>query len=52
MFVEKWPSEHIGHLSESQESSLAEFRQYCQSQSYYRPEQGTSPASHDDETLL
>ncbi|CAI6338884.1 unnamed protein product [Periconia digitata] len=50
----QYPSGHFAHLSENQQVQLQEFKQLCQAGGYYTPAgtDGTSEASHDDETLL
>jgi hypothetical protein len=50
----QYPSAHLGHLSENQQSALSKFRLLCEQKGYYFPNgvDGKSVASHDDETLL
>ncbi|SMR63725.1 unnamed protein product [Zymoseptoria tritici ST99CH_3D1] len=47
-----WPAGHVGHLSDSQTSALEKFKQLCQEKGYYTPSKDSTPASHDDETML
>lgn len=49
----QYPSGHLGHLSQSQQGALENFKQLCEQKGYYRPAQDRQhPATHDDETLL
>ncbi|KAF2224406.1 CRAL-TRIO domain-containing protein [Elsinoe ampelina] len=47
-----YPTEHIGHLKPQHEEALAKFKEFCKEKGYYKPADGTTPASHDDETML
>jgi len=42
----------VGHLTEGQQGQLTKFRDLVASKGYYTPATGSTPASHDDETLL
>ncbi|KAH9821971.1 SEC14 cytosolic factor [Teratosphaeria destructans] len=50
----QWPSGHVGHLSDSQQGALTNFKKLCQQKGYFVPasDDGKDPPSHDDETLL
>jgi len=50
----QYPLGHAAHLSENQQAQLDEFKKICQEQGYWTPvsADGTTPASHDDETML
>lgn len=49
----QYPSGHLGHLSDDQQSALEEFKLLCEKEGYYRPKEANGkPATHDDETLL
>ncbi|KAJ4348254.1 uncharacterized protein N0V89_009626 [Didymosphaeria variabile] len=50
----QYPSGHFAHLSDNQQAQLNEFKRISQEQGYYTPASadGTTQASHDDETLL
>lgn len=48
----QYPATHLGHLSPTQEDSLAAFKKLAEQRHYYRPESSTQRASHDDETML
>lgn len=48
----QYPSGHVGHLTQNQLDTLQKFKDLCQSKKYYTPATGSTPASHDDETLL
>ncbi|KAL1896744.1 hypothetical protein Sste5346_004376 [Sporothrix stenoceras] len=47
-----YPHGHVGYLSESEAEAFAEFKQYITEQGDYKPKTETTPASHDDPTLL
>ncbi|CAK7203164.1 hypothetical protein SEUCBS139899_005894 [Sporothrix eucalyptigena] len=47
-----YPHGHVGYLSESEAIAFAEFKTYLVEQGAYTPKTETSPASHDDPTLL
>lgn len=48
----QYPATHLGHLSPTQEDSLAAFKKLAEQKRYYRPETSPQKASHDDETML
>jgi hypothetical protein len=50
----QYPSAHLGHLTEGQQTALDSFKRLCEEQGYYHPagSDGRKVASHDDETLL
>lgn len=48
----QYPSGHVGHLTQNHLDTLQKFKDLCQSKNYYTPATGSTPASHDDETLL
>ncbi|KAF1811190.1 CRAL/TRIO domain-containing protein [Eremomyces bilateralis CBS 781.70] len=50
----QYPAAHLGHLTDSQQMSLDEFKSICEKAGYYKPSTGApySYASHDDETML
>ncbi len=51
----QYPSAHVGHLSNVQQSRLDAFKKLlCEEGGYYTPVNADTgkPASHDDETLL
>jgi hypothetical protein len=50
----QYPAAHYGHLTDHQQKALESFKQIIQKNGYYTPEapDGSSEASHDDETLL
>jgi hypothetical protein len=50
----QYPSAHLGHLNEQQQTSLEAFKKLAQEKGYYHPagEDGRTQASIDDETLL
>lgn len=50
----QYPAAHLGHLSDDQQSALEEFKVLCEKEGYYQSKgnEGTTVASHDDETLL
>jgi hypothetical protein len=50
----QYPSAHLGHLSEAQQSALDNFKKICEEKGYYHPgsSEGRKHASHDDETML
>ncbi|KAK2459680.1 hypothetical protein APHAL10511_008325 [Amanita phalloides] len=43
---------HLGHLTKDQEESFNKFKEVLSSVKLYTPATGTSPASHDEPTLL
>lgn len=45
-------SGHIGHLSDSQEAALVEFKERLVADHYYTPEGEDTDASHSDSELL
>lgn len=49
---QQYPSGHVGHLTQNQLDTLQKFKDLCQSKNYYTPATASTPASHDDETLL
>ena len=50
----QYPAAHYGHLTDNQQQQLTTFKDIIQKAGYYTPEaaDGSSEASHDDETLL
>jgi hypothetical protein len=50
----QYPSAHLGHLTDNQQSALDSFKTLCQEAGYYHPAgiDGRKVDSHDDETLL
>ncbi|RKF77898.1 SEC14 cytosolic factor [Golovinomyces cichoracearum] len=47
-----YPSGHIGYLSPDEITKLQDFKQCCSEKGHYKPASGSSPASHDNATLL
>lgn len=47
-----YPHGHVGYLSESEAQAFVEFKKYITEQGDYKPKTDTTPASHDDPTLL
>jgi hypothetical protein len=48
----QYPAGHLRHLTDNQQTQLAEFKRICQEAGYYTPATGGQLASHDDETML
>ena len=48
----QWPSGHVGHLSDGQQTALEKFQKLCQEKGYYDAGTDSTLPSHDDETLL
>jgi hypothetical protein len=50
----QYPSAHLGHLTDGQETALDKFKKICEESGYYWPDgsNGRRYASHDDETML
>lgn len=47
-----YPHGHVGYLSESEAEAFVEFKKYITEQGDYKAKTDTTPASHDDPTLL
>ena len=47
-----YPTGHLGHLDESQESALVEFKELCARNGLYKPAKDGNPSSHDDSVML
>jgi hypothetical protein len=50
----QYPATHFGHLSDTQQQALDEFKKIVHDKGYYLPAgaHGRKHATHDDETLL
>ena len=50
----QYPSAHLGHLNEGQQSNLEEFKRISKERGYFQTagEDGRAEPSHDDETML
>jgi hypothetical protein len=49
----QYPAAHLGHLTASQETALAEFKKLSEEKGFYKSKvEGKDVASHDDETML
>ena len=44
-----YPHGHLGHLTDGEQESLAQFKAFLEEKGAYKP---GSPPSHDDQTLL
>ncbi|CAK7214574.1 hypothetical protein SBRCBS47491_002190 [Sporothrix bragantina] len=47
-----YPHGHVGYLSESEATAFAEFKSFLAEKGAYTPATDSTPASHDDPTLL
>ena len=43
---------HLGHLTTAEEDALDDFKNLCAKHGWYTPAGPTTPASHDDGTLV
>lgn len=47
-----YPSGHLGHLTEPQQSALVDFKKLCTASGLYKPASDGQPPSHSDAVLL